>query len=183
MREIVHLQAGQCGNQIGAKFWEVRNRKAVRLALYRGGRPPPPTIFLANGKMPVWIMRLRTGGGVWRRWAVGMQPPRPGIGRDGPNCWEPLLVWPRVVGREEIRGRMIPHVPPKSSTKSAGPCHPAAAWSVGIVGANSNVGTDQGDPRQYRTQIIRRSGMAGGGGGCSGGSIGRRAAASGGHTI
>merc|ERR1711971_152018 len=22
MREIVHLQAGQCGNQIGAKFWE-----------------------------------------------------------------------------------------------------------------------------------------------------------------
>ena len=23
MREIVHLQGGQCGNQIGAKFWEV----------------------------------------------------------------------------------------------------------------------------------------------------------------
>jgi tubulin beta len=23
MREIVHLQSGQCGNQIGAKFWEV----------------------------------------------------------------------------------------------------------------------------------------------------------------
>lgn len=23
MREIVHLQTGQCGNQIGAKFWEV----------------------------------------------------------------------------------------------------------------------------------------------------------------
>ena len=22
-REIVHLQAGQCGNQIGAKFWEI----------------------------------------------------------------------------------------------------------------------------------------------------------------
>ena len=22
MREIVHLQAGQCGNQIGSKFWE-----------------------------------------------------------------------------------------------------------------------------------------------------------------
>lgn len=26
MREIVHIQAGQCGNQIGAKFWEVRLR-------------------------------------------------------------------------------------------------------------------------------------------------------------
>ena len=24
MREIVHLQAGQCGNQIGSKFWQVR---------------------------------------------------------------------------------------------------------------------------------------------------------------
>jgi len=23
MHEIVHVQAGQCGNQIGAKFWEV----------------------------------------------------------------------------------------------------------------------------------------------------------------
>jgi len=23
MREIVHMQGGQCGNQIGAKFWEV----------------------------------------------------------------------------------------------------------------------------------------------------------------
>jgi hypothetical protein len=23
MREIVHLQVGQCGNQMGSKFWEV----------------------------------------------------------------------------------------------------------------------------------------------------------------
>uniref|UniRef100_A0A4W3JRC3 Tubulin beta chain-like n=1 Tax=Callorhinchus milii TaxID=7868 RepID=A0A4W3JRC3_CALMI len=23
MREILHIQTGQCGNQIGAKFWEV----------------------------------------------------------------------------------------------------------------------------------------------------------------
>ena len=23
MREIVHIQGGQCGNQVGAKFWEV----------------------------------------------------------------------------------------------------------------------------------------------------------------
>uniref|UniRef100_A0A8C4MFN9 Tubulin/FtsZ GTPase domain-containing protein n=1 Tax=Equus asinus asinus TaxID=83772 RepID=A0A8C4MFN9_EQUAS len=27
MREIVHIQAGQCGNQIGAKFWEVISDK------------------------------------------------------------------------------------------------------------------------------------------------------------
>lgn len=32
MREIVHIQAGQCGNQIGAKFWEVRvtSENAIR---------------------------------------------------------------------------------------------------------------------------------------------------------
>jgi hypothetical protein len=29
-REIVHIQAGQCGNQIGAKFWEVRARARRR---------------------------------------------------------------------------------------------------------------------------------------------------------
>ena len=26
MRELVHIQGGQCGNQIGAKFWEARRR-------------------------------------------------------------------------------------------------------------------------------------------------------------
>jgi hypothetical protein len=29
MRELVHIQAGQCGNQIGAKFWEVRARRVT----------------------------------------------------------------------------------------------------------------------------------------------------------
>ena len=39
MREIVHLQAGQCGNQIGAKFWEVRNVERLRLHLnFIGGK-------------------------------------------------------------------------------------------------------------------------------------------------
>ena len=36
MREIVHIQAGQCGNQIGAKFWEVsmlKHEKAASIAL------------------------------------------------------------------------------------------------------------------------------------------------------
>jgi hypothetical protein len=30
MREIVHLQAGQCGNQIGTKFWEVRKEMGMQ---------------------------------------------------------------------------------------------------------------------------------------------------------
>ncbi|KAL7058979.1 hypothetical protein AAHC03_013955 [Spirometra sp. Aus1] len=31
MREIVHIQAGQCGNQIGAKFWEIREEYPDRI--------------------------------------------------------------------------------------------------------------------------------------------------------
>jgi hypothetical protein len=34
MREIVHIQAGQCGNQIGAKFWEVSCALALREVLF-----------------------------------------------------------------------------------------------------------------------------------------------------
>ena len=34
MREIVHIQGGQCGNQIGAKFWEVRRQSIVSLQLF-----------------------------------------------------------------------------------------------------------------------------------------------------
>ena len=37
MREIVHVQAGQCGNQIGAKFWEVRLRLTLYLSRSSGG--------------------------------------------------------------------------------------------------------------------------------------------------
>ena len=29
MREIVHIQAGQCGNQIGAKFWEIIRQGSI----------------------------------------------------------------------------------------------------------------------------------------------------------
>jgi hypothetical protein len=32
MREIVHIQAGQCGNQIGAKFWEVISDEHGKIA-------------------------------------------------------------------------------------------------------------------------------------------------------
>ena len=34
MREIVHIQGGQCGNQIGAKFWEVRSFRRPVLFLF-----------------------------------------------------------------------------------------------------------------------------------------------------
>lgn len=41
MREIVHIQAGQCGNQMGAKFWEViSNEHGINpQGLYHGDNP------------------------------------------------------------------------------------------------------------------------------------------------
>ena len=36
MREIVHIQGGQCGNQIGAKFWEGEHTQ--RGELEEGGK-------------------------------------------------------------------------------------------------------------------------------------------------
>ncbi|KAI2506848.1 hypothetical protein MHU86_7533 [Fragilaria crotonensis] len=41
MREIVHLQAGQCGNQIGAKFWEVMSAEhgISTEGVYEGSNP------------------------------------------------------------------------------------------------------------------------------------------------
>ena len=53
----------------------------------------PPNIFLANGKMPVWIRRGAPVGG----WAVGNDIPDPGLGWDGPQCRREMA-WPRVEG-------------------------------------------------------------------------------------
>jgi hypothetical protein len=41
MREIVHLQVGQCGNQIGAKFWEVSTLVLVGRCTPPLPAPPP----------------------------------------------------------------------------------------------------------------------------------------------
>lgn len=66
MREIVHIQGGQCGNQIGAKFWEVvcdehgidstgtyqgdSDLQLERINVYfneaTGGEPSPATLIL-----------------------------------------------------------------------------------------------------------------------------------------
>lgn len=45
MREIVHIQGGQCGNQIGAKFWEVRRQSIGRLAALLAGLKNPAATF------------------------------------------------------------------------------------------------------------------------------------------
>ena len=44
-REIVHIQAGQCGNQIGAKFWEVRFSRVEQLCSFLSFETMMNTIF------------------------------------------------------------------------------------------------------------------------------------------
>jgi len=41
MREIVHCQGGQCGNQIGAKFWEVIADEVFRTFFWFSAAPVP----------------------------------------------------------------------------------------------------------------------------------------------
>ena len=48
MREIVHIQGGQCGNQIGAKFWEVISDEHGELL------PPLHTAAIAARRGFLW---------------------------------------------------------------------------------------------------------------------------------
>ena len=53
MREIVHIQGGQCGNQIGAKFWEVSTRDPrtrSRTDARRARRRKPPRVTIRNSR-------------------------------------------------------------------------------------------------------------------------------------
>ena len=85
MREIVHIQGGQCGNQIGAKFWEVgaplhcyqlpaHDSRAVRLS----SAFPVQVTCDEHGVDPVGSYQVRPrlkkiflDGGAWRR-ALGI---------------------------------------------------------------------------------------------------------------
>uniref|UniRef100_A0A453H119 Tubulin beta chain n=1 Tax=Aegilops tauschii subsp. strangulata TaxID=200361 RepID=A0A453H119_AEGTS len=46
MREILHIQGGQCGNQIGAKFWEVLERMDVYFNEAGGNRYVPRAVLM-----------------------------------------------------------------------------------------------------------------------------------------
>jgi hypothetical protein len=65
MREIVHLQAGQCGNQIGAKFWEIISDEhgIDPTGAYTGRAPDPCTVYqrwaLVIRKLILWYDLLR----------------------------------------------------------------------------------------------------------------------------
>jgi len=46
MREIVHIQGGQCGNQIGAKFWEVS--LTILIDNFQDKEDGPNVVFVVN---------------------------------------------------------------------------------------------------------------------------------------
>ena len=58
MREIVHIQGGQCGNQIGAKFWEVISDEHGALPCSRRrmcGSPRCVAQGTMGSRIGVWI--------------------------------------------------------------------------------------------------------------------------------
>ena len=80
MREIVHIQGGQCGNQIGAKFWEVGALNGCRFsaqALQLTGQPLRWCAACAGNLRRAWR---------GPRWILPGQPP----------CSKDILRWSRL---------------------------------------------------------------------------------------
>ena len=70
MREILHIQAGQAGNQIGRRFWEVISEEHAigadgRFAPGEGERSFSPPAAAPPPARPSGTPLTR-GGGVWR---------------------------------------------------------------------------------------------------------------------
>ncbi|XP_025239729.1 tubulin beta chain isoform X1 [Theropithecus gelada] len=99
MREIVHIQAGQCGNQIGAKFWEVisdehgidptgsyhgdSDLQLERINVYyneaTGNRPcPTPTAFSFSTPLPFPCLGPQ-GCGPGRGWTIQLRISAPSL--------------------------------------------------------------------------------------------------------
>lgn len=88
MREIVHVQAGQCGNQIGSKFWE------VSLDVRESARPKANWFLSGAGR--------RTEGELGRNGAAAVE-------RERLLCLE-LTVWcpsEGVFGPKNRRGSQL----------------------------------------------------------------------------
>ena len=141
MREIVHLQAGQCGNQIGAKFWEVRKPEGPRAGRWMDSNRPPQQFFWPTAKCPFGL----AGSGA--RAARRMNDiPDPKLGWNGPQCRVLGVTEGRRIGpwppKPKCRGRLDTHPRLKSSTECAGKCHGVPAWSAKEGGSVSrpNVG-------------------------------------------
>ena len=91
MREIVHLQAGQCGNQIGSKFWEVSSGYSL-VVWWRGG---------AEGERRQQLVYSWIHGGGWGcQWRGSRYNTGEGLGDrfvSGIEQWNALANWVEVL--------------------------------------------------------------------------------------
>ncbi|XP_041983775.1 tubulin beta chain-like isoform X2 [Aricia agestis] len=80
MREIVHVQAGQCGNQIGSKFWEIISDEhgIDTTGMYRGENP------LQKERLNVYYNEASSGRYVPRAVLVDLEPGTMDSVRAGP---------------------------------------------------------------------------------------------------
>ncbi|XP_022114129.1 tubulin beta chain [Pieris rapae] len=80
MREIVHVQAGQCGNQIGSKFWEVISREHAigPDGMYHG------THHILKDRLNVYYNEASSGKYVPRAVLVDLEPGTMDSVRSGP---------------------------------------------------------------------------------------------------
>ncbi len=74
MREIVHVQVGQCGNQIGAKFWEVVTEEHGLGADGRWDPNGPHSNALQLDKINVYFNEAVSGKYVPRAVLVDLEP-------------------------------------------------------------------------------------------------------------
>ncbi|KPJ08762.1 Tubulin beta-1 chain [Papilio machaon] len=80
MREIVHVQAGQCGNQIGSKFWEIiSDEHGVDPSGYSNGENP-----LQQERINVYYNEASSGKYVPRAVLVDLEPGTMDAVRSGP---------------------------------------------------------------------------------------------------
>ncbi|CAH2083663.1 unnamed protein product [Euphydryas editha] len=80
MREIVHVQAGQCGNQIGSKFWEIISDEhgIDETGIYKGVNP------LQEERLIVYYNEASSGKYVPRAVLVDLEPGTMDSVRSGP---------------------------------------------------------------------------------------------------
>lgn len=91
MREIVHLQAGQCGNQIGAKFWEIISDEhgVDPTGTYHGDSD------LQLERINVYYNEASGGKYVPRAVLVDLEPGTMDSVRSGP--YGQVMKWPRLL--------------------------------------------------------------------------------------
>ena len=91
-REIVHIQAGQCGNQIGSKFWEVISDEH---GIGQDGIAQPESdlqmerveVYYNEASGGKYVPRVRTSHRVILSWTSPIH------GKFRPNWWTASSTW------------------------------------------------------------------------------------------